>query len=676
MSGMPGGYRTAVPPKRTPIDGTPLTFEIVPYDYTTVTADSVRGAVDAAITQGEALAAAAAAAAEPTWDSTLAPLDRIGIIVTEAYGQGPFMARVHPDKAVRDAAQEAEQKLVTWSSDLTFRRDLYEAVEAFAATEEAASLEGEERRLLDFVRRDFRRAGHSLSDEARAEVQQIRTRLVELEVAFNRHIDEYADGLDLTRAQLAGLPEEYIAGLSPGSTDGTFRVSLDYPEYYPFMDMAERRELREQLQFKFYNQAVDDNRPILTEAVRLRHRMAELFGVSSWAHYGMEIKMAREPKVVEAFYADLLPPLQAKARDDLEDLRAAAGSDDIRAWDFRYLHTRIKRERFGIDQTEVANYFPLQQVLDGMFEITGDVLGLRYRPLPDVPTWHPDVTVWEVLDADEDRPLATIYMDLFPREGKFGHAAAFDLVTGRQDPGGYVNPVTAIAANFTKPTGDAPSLLKHDEVVTLFHEFGHVLHNSLGHTRLGRFSGFNTEWDFVEAPSQIMEHWCWTPEVLRRFARHHRSGEPIPTDLVERLVAARNLHVALTMLRQVSFGLLDLEFHGPGADKDLDEINRRTTEVALFPFHEGTFYPAGFGHMFGYDAGYYGYLWSKVFGDDMFGRFEEEGVLSPAVGRRYRRAVLEPGGSRDAADLLRDFLGRDPNQDAFLRHIGISPEAG
>jgi Zn-dependent oligopeptidase len=387
----------------------------------------------------------------------------------------------------------------------------------------------------------------------------------------------------------------------------------------------------------------------------------------------MEVKMAREPEVVEAFYAGLIPPLQSKADAELADLRGAAGFDDIRSWDFRYLHNTIRRERFGIDQTEVAAYFPLQQVLDGMFEITGEVLGLRYRQLTGVPVWHPDVTVWEIRDAGDDRPLATFYMDLFPREGKFGHAAAFDLITGREEPEGYIDPVTAIAANFTKPTAAAPSLLKHDEVVTLFHEFGHVLHNSLGHTRLGRFAGFNTEWDFVEAPSQIMEHWCWTPEVLRRFARHHRTGDPIPTEMVERLVAARDLHIALTMLRQVSFGLLDLGFHGPDA-RDLDEVNRETTEITGFPHHPGTFYPAGFGHLFGYDAGYYGYLWSKVFGDDMFSRFEDGDVLSPAVGMRYRRSVLEPGGSRDADELLRDFLGREPNQDAFLRHIGISPD--
>jgi thimet oligopeptidase len=649
-----------------------LTWPIVLYDYTTTTDRSVAGAVDAAITKGDELAAGVAdVKGDRNWDNTMAPLDEIAATVVAAYGIGPFMARVHPEKVVRDAATHAEERLTKWQSDLAFRRDVYEAVEAYAATAEAASLEGERARLLSFTRRDFRRAGHALSEEDRSEVQRIRTRLVELGVAFGRNIDEFQDGLDLTAAQLEGLPTDYLDRLSPGEEEGTLRVTLDYPDYYPFMDLAEDRDLRRRLQFKFYNKASEANTPLLAETIALRHEMAAVFGLPSWAHYAMEEKMAREPKVVDAFYRDLVPPLRSKAEEELADLRAALGIDDLEGWDFRYGHTRIKRERFGVDPSEVAAYFPLQSVIDGMLEITGDVFGLEYRPIEGARPWHPDVTAFEVIDRETGAPLAVFYADLFPREGKFGHAAAFDLVPGHETPAGYANPVTAIVANFTKPGADTPSLLKHEEVVTLFHEFGHILHNSLGHTRLVRFTGFNTEWDFVEAPSQIMEHWCWSPEVLSRFARHHETGEPIPTDLVEQLTAARDLHIGLTMLRQVSFGSLDMAFHGPGSEKDLAAIARETAELAMFPHHPGTYYPASFGHLFGYDAGYYGYLWSKVFGDDMFSRFEEEGTLDPGVGREYRAKVLEPGGSKDAGELLRDFLGREPNQQAFLRHLGI-----
>jgi thimet oligopeptidase len=642
------------------------------HDYTTVTAQTVSDDVERAIAKGESLIEAIVAHDGPRdWGSTMAPLDRLAEITARAYGTGPFMARVHPDKAVRDAAVEAEERLSKWVSDLAFRRDLYEAIEEYAVTEEAGGLEGERARLLEFTRRDFRRAGHSLSEEERNEVQRHRTRLVELGVAFNRNLDEFEDGLDLTRDQLDGVPDDYVERLGPGTDEGTFRVSLDYPEYFGFMDQGHDRDLRRLLQFKFFNKAVEANLPILEEAVRLRARIAEIFGMPSWAHYAMEEKMAKRPEAAEEMYDGIVPGLTAKAQDELADLRSALGDNDVAVWDHRYLHTKIRRERFGVDPSEVAAYFPLANVLEGLLSITGEVFGLTYRRLDDVPTWHPDVIAYEMLDSESGDHLATFYMDLFPREGKFGHAAAFSLVPAHRGESGYVLPVTAIVANFTKPSESTPSLLRHDEVVTLFHEFGHVLHNSLGHTDLVRFGGYETEWDFVEAPSQIMEHWCWNADVLRRFARHHETGEPIPDDLVERLVEARDLHVALHFLRQVSFGKLDLAFHGPGADKDLHAINRETSEISGFPFHEDTFYPAGFGHLFGYDAGYYGYLWAKVFGDDMFSRFEADGILSPEVGRDYRDKVLAPGGSKDPIELVRDFLGREPDQRAFLRFIGI-----
>jgi thimet oligopeptidase len=648
---------------------------IVLYDYTTITAEDVRSVVDDAIERGEALVADVVDADTPrTWDNTLAPLNVLDDVLVRSNAIGPFMARVHPDRAVRDAAQEAEEKLSKWTSDLVFRRDLYEAIEEYAETDDASSLTGERARYLEHTRRDLRRAGHALSEEERAEVQRHRTRLVELGVAFSRNIDEAAGGLDLTREQLAGLPDDYVGRLAPGDEEGTYRVSIDYPDYYPFMDMADDRDLRRRLQFIFYNKAVEENEPILEEAVRIRHRIAEIFGLPSWAHYGMEVKMAEGPDAVEEMYAGIVPGLTELGQSEVADLATALdGEGPPRAWDYRYLHTTIKRERFGIDPSKVAEYFPLHRVVDGMFTITAEVFGLEYQQIEDPKAWHPDVMAFELFDAESGGQLATFYMDLYPREGKFGHAAAFDIVPAHDEPAGYVLPITAIVANFTKPSGETPSLLRHDEVVTLFHEFGHVLHNSLGHTELVRFSGFNTEWDFVEAPSQIMEHWCWDADVLQRFAFHYATREPIPRDMVEQLVAARDLHVGLFNLRQVAFGKLDMAFHGPGEDKDLRRIDRETTELGLFPFHEDTFYPAGFGHLFGYDAGYYGYMWSKVYGDDMFSRFEQEGVLSPTVGRDYRTKILGPGGSKDPMEMLHDFLGREPNEEAFLRFLGIAP---
>jgi Zn-dependent oligopeptidase len=311
--------------------------------------------------------------------------------------------------------------------------------------------------------------------------------------------------------------------------------------------------------------------------------------------------------------------------------------------------------------------------MDGMFAITGEVLGLDYRVVQDARAWDPSVRLYEILDRTSGEAIAHFYADLHPRDGKFGHAAAFALVVGhRAADGSWVRPVSAIAANFTAPSADRPALLKHSEVLTLFHEFGHILHMSLTRAEFARFGGGETEWDFVEAPSQIMEHWAWEPSVLARFARHYASGEPIPTELVDQMARARWVDVGIKIGVQAFYGGIDLALHAEPEAPDVDVALRRTFGVTGMPYPEGTFMLAGFGHLLGgYDAGYYGYLWAQVIGDDMFGRFAREGLLSPSVGADYRREILEPNGSRDAGDLVHAFLGREPSNDEFLRLRGM-----
>ena len=641
--------------------------------------DEVTSITDEAIADADAMVADLVSADERSWDTTMAPLDAIADRLGRAFGAGAFMGYVHPDEDVRTAARAAEERLQQWSVELVFRDDLYAAVSAYAKTDDAAGLEGEHKRLLDFTLRDLRRAGHELDPEVREEVKKLTSRLVELGVAFEQNIAEHKDALIVTREDLAGLPDSYIEGLESGEEEGTFKVTMAYPDVVPFMEMADRRDLREKLSFKFNSRAIAENRPILEEAVRLRARIAELFGQPSWAHHQLEERMAKEPARVEDFYSELVAPLTEAGRIEIAEMTEMLRSDtgdpnaELQVWDWRYYHTRLRKERHGVDPNQVAEYFPLDSVLKGLLDITGDVFGLDYEQV-EAETWHPDVRTYVIRDRGDGRQIARFHMDLFPREGKFSHAAAFDLIPGRRLPdGSYQQPASAIVANFTKPSASRPSLLQHSEVETLFHEFGHILHQVLTRAELVRFSGSNTERDFVEAPSQIMEHWTWRPEVLARFARHYETGEPIPEELVKAMVEARNLNIALHTLRQMQFGMLDMGLHGEGAaEADLDEIHRRSTAIALLPLHEGTFYPASFGHMLGgYDAGYYGYLWSEVYGDDMFSRFEAEGVTDPKVGADYRRAILEAGGSKDGMDLLVDFLGREPSNEAFLRKLGI-----
>jgi thimet oligopeptidase len=355
-------------------------------------------------------------------------------------------------------------------------------------------------------------------------------------------------------------------------------------------------------------------------------------------------------------------------------LHADHPNEPLMPWDWTFYDSRQAERDFGVDNDTVAEYFPLDAVLAGMFDICSEMFGIEFTPIDNTGTWDDNVLLYELRNVGEPDPIAYFYADLHPRPGKYGHAACWRLRAGCLDEAGtYRLPVSAIACNFTKPTPDSPSLLQHSEVETLFHEFGHVLHNTLTEVSLPRFSGTQTERDFVEAPSQIMENWTWEPTVLSRFACHYRTNEPIPAELLASMVAARNQNVALKTLRQVFYGRYDLALHGGTEPTDADVAYWENIDLTLIPGHEGTHFGASFGHMMsdGYAAGYYGYLWSKVYGDDMFSVFEQEGVLNPEVGQRYRSMILARGGTADGKDFLVHFLGREPSPDAFMRKIGL-----
>ena len=646
--------------------------------YSNLTPDDIRQGVDHAIDEAETvLRAVTGLDTERTFENTMRPLDRIADILDHAATDFTFMGYVHPDKEIRSAAKEAEEKRDKWAAEIWFRDDLYEAIDEYAQSREASELEGEHQRLLEFALRDLRRAGHELDPETRQRVKELTQREIELGVRFQQNIDEWDDWILMTREDLEGLPDAYIDGLDVDEETGMYKVTIAYPDMIPFLENSPRRDLREQLRFKFNTVAIEENRKLLEEALEIRQEVADIFGVPTWAHHRLEERMAKNPDRVEEMYSELRDPLTQAARDELAVvsrlLDTDTGDTRVQQWDWSYYDTLQRKSDYGVDNFEVAQYFPLPRVLEGMFDLTQEMFGITFTEIEDFDTWHPDVQLFSVHDSETGEEIARFYLDLFPRDGKYGHAAEFPLIRSRLlEDGTYQNPLCAMVANFTKPTKTSPSLLQHSEVETLFHEFGHVLHQNLGRTELARFSGTGTERDFVEAPSQIMEHWIWRPDVLKRFARHHETGEPIPTDLVDQLVAARNLNKAMFQLRQMQYGWWDQEMHR-GPERDLDAILSAGSEITMLPPHEGTFPLASFGHiMGGYDASYYGYMWAEVFGDDMFSRFEEQGVTNPDVGRAYRTEVLGRGGSLDADELLLNFLGREPNNEAFLRKLGIS----
>ena len=516
-------------------------FSTMLFDYSSATAESVSEVVETAIAKSDSLIAELVAVEDSrTLDNTLLPFEAVGRLGAVSYGQGPFLGQVSTDEATRAAARRAEERIHKWSLDLVSRRDLYEAFQAYAATDQAGALTGEQARALEHTMRDFRMAGHELDEDSRARVQELRTRLVGLQVAFSANLAEYDDFLEVKADDLEGLPDSYVAGLTPGSTEGTYRITMAYPDVVPFMENSPRRDLREALAFKFGNRAREANTPILDEALRIRAEIAGVFGARSWAHHGMQTKMAKNPEAVADFYASLSGPLTEAGQEEIAAmgglLTSRGYSLPVRPWDRSYCHTEQLKQDYGIDPIQVAAYFPLERVVAGMFDLTQAVFGLTYEPV-DASVWHEDVVTYRMTDTASGELVAHFYMDLHPRDGKFGHAAAFPLIPGGRDlDGQWRHPVSAIVANLTRPSDEQPALLLHDEVVTLFHEFGHILHMSLSRADMTRFNGAQTEWDFVEAPSQIMENWCWIPEVLETFARHHATGEPIPGEVVGRSV--------------------------------------------------------------------------------------------------------------------------------------------
>ena len=648
-------------------------------EYTNLTPDDVEKGIDDAISQAtEMLERVVDPDTEPTYASTVLAVDEVGDLMSQAGSRYGFMSYVHPDAEVRETALAGQEKLQAFGVEMIFREDLYEKVKEFSTTDEASALAGESARALEHGLRDFRRAGHGLEKSERDALKERAQRLSQIGIQFQSNIDNDPNRLLVDREDLTGLPDAYIESLETDEETGKLIITMAYPDVVPFNKHAERRDLREQLSFLYNTRAVEVNRPLLAEAIRLRDESAGILGYDSFAHYNLEERMAKTPENVASFYDDLIPGLTSLGSEELAEIRNLLEADTedtvVRTWDWNFYDTAQRRTQYGVDHYEVAKYLPLARVLEGLFGICEEVFGLEITRLPDAMAWHPDVKLYQISDSGSGEPLARFYLDLFPREGKFSHAAKFPIVPGRRLPdGSYQSPVCAMVANFTKPAADTPSLLQHSELETLFHEFGHVLHHSLGRTELAGFSGTSVERDFVEAPSQIMEHWVWRSDVLRRFAKHYETDEPIPDELVDQLVAARRLNKGIFQLRQTQFGILDAALHAPGADKDLDAILRDTHEISLMPYQEGTFFPASFGHLLGgYEASYYGYMWSEVYGDDMFSRFEEEGVTNPEVGRDYRANVLEVGGSVDAEVILRTFLGREPDNSAFLRKLGVA----
>ncbi len=658
-------------------------LELVTYPKTV---DEVRGQTDAAIQQADAAIAALVAqgAAHRNFASTFAAVDAITAKVGDLNAQLGTVAQSNQDAAVRDAANEATVKLSGWAVGVTYREDLYQVLKAVADAK--PKLGAEEQRLVDFTMRDYRRAGLSLPPTERAEVEKLQKELAALNTEFAVNINQARAPIDFTAEEMAGVPQSFLESPGVRQPDGKYRVMANVTWHaVAIAESASNPETRRRVSVARNNLAREKNVEVLKKLVALRGEIARRLGYASWADYQIETRMAKNGATAVKFEENLVLGLQPKFAQEIETLRALKAQDtgkadaQLESWDISYYTNKLMKERYAVDREALRVFFPYQKTLEGMFAIYQKIFGLKFTEVQAPYVWADGVQLYVVQDSTSDEVLGAFYLDMFPREGKFNHFACFQQkLGGVLADGRYDLPIEALLCNFPAPSADKPSLLKHDDVVTLFHEFGHVMHGILSRSRFVALTGFAVPQDFVEAPSQMLENWVWDKAVLDTFAADYRDPtKKIPTETIAALEAARQATEGYATRRQLAFGLIDLNLHArPTAEtKDVDVVkvgNETLARVTIAPPAD-TAFVAYFGHLAGYDAGYYGYMWAKVLALDMASAFKQApgGFLDEAVGRRLRKEIYAIAHTRDANDSVEKFLGRAPSQDAFLDYVGI-----
>ncbi|MGL4793237.1 MAG: oligopeptidase A, partial [Aeromonas jandaei] len=574
---------------------------------------------------------------------------------------------------------------------------LYQAYLALSESDDFPRLGGAQRKEIQNTLRDFRLSGIGLPAEAQQRYGEIQARLSELASRFSNNVLDATQGwhkLVADEAELAGLPESVLAAarqMAELKGKEGWLFTLDIPSYLPVMMYADNRKLRAEMYEAFTTRASDqgpnagkwDNSAIMTELLTLRSELARLLGFANYAELSLATKMADKTSQVVNFLTDLAAKSLPQGKAELEEIRAFAaeqhGQSELAAWDIAYYAEKLKQHKFSISDEQLRPYFPANKVVKGLFEVVKRVFGMKVRERLGIDTWHPDVRFYDIFDS-EDELRGSFYLDLYAREHKRG-GAWMDVCLGRRyrQDGSLQKPVAYLTCNFNGPVDGKPALFTHDEVVTLFHEFGHGIHHMLTRIDVAGVAGINgVAWDAVELPSQFLENWCWESEALAFISGHYETGEPLPADLLEKMLTARNFQAAMQMLRQLEFALFDFRLHQEFDPAKPDQIpallGEVRSQVAVMTPPAFNRFQHSFSHIFagGYAAGYYSYKWAEVLSADAFSRFEEEGIFNPATGQSFLQNILEKGGSKEPMELFRAFRGREPKVDALLRHSGIA----
>jgi thimet oligopeptidase len=649
------------------------------------TPDELRASAENAIRDAEAALDKIAKSdpAKATFDNTFAELDRIVARVRNVANRIGLLQETHPEKIMRDTASEMSVKISSWAITLDYREDLYRAIKAFADTRPA--LTGEDKLLFDEILRDYRRAGLELPAAQRAEVERLRKELTQLTTDYSNNVNQARAPLDLTADELDGVPASFLESPGVKQDDGRYRVMMNITWHWQaVIENAKREDIRRRAYYARHTLAKDVNSTLLARIIARRTELALKLGYPTWADYQTELRMTKNAATALAFEEDLVAGLQKKFTAEVATLRALKAADTgkpdatLEPWDVNFYTEKLKRERYSVDTEQLRAYFPYEATLAGMFRIYEKIFSLTFTEVVPPQTWAEGVTLFAVADRTTQEPLGLFYLDMFPREGKYNHFACFTITEGTRRPDGrFELPIASLVCNFPPPSADKPSLLQHDDVETLFHEFGHVMHLMLGRSKHGRHYAFGVPQDFVEAPAQMLENWVWDKTVLDTFAADYRDpSKKVPAEIIDALKRARTATSGMFYRRQLSFGLLDLTLHTQTVpDEKLDVValsNSVLARVSIAPPPD-TAFAAYFGHLMGYDAAYYGYLWSLSIAQDMASVFEAspDRFLDENIGRRLRDEVYAAGASRDVTVSVEKFLGRKQSTKPFLKFLGV-----
>jgi thimet oligopeptidase len=592
--------------------------------------------------------------------------DEAVALLSNTAGRAAIATNSHPDEAMRTVSQECETEVEKAITEIGLDRGVYDVLSSLDLSQQDAAT----KQYVSHQLRDFRRVGVDKDEATRAKVLALKEELTKIGQEFGKNIREDVRGVELDPKELAGLPEDYVRAHAPGA-NGKVRITTDSPDYTPFMAYAKSAKAREALWRVYRQRGYPKNLDTLSRLLSKRYELATLLGYPNWAAYTTEDKMIRTEKAAADFIEKITAVSGARAKADYDTLLARKRKDDPKAtvvnpWDQPYLEDRVKAEQYNFDSQAVRPYLEYTRVRDGVLGITSRMFGITYQRVTDAKAWAPDIEVYDVYEGATR--LGRIFLDMHPRENKYKHAAQWDLASGRA---GKTLPEGVLMCNFPKP-GAEPALMQHTDVETFFHEFGHLLHHILGgRARWAGISGTRTEMDFVEAPSQMLEEWAWSPESLQTFAKHYQSNEPLPTDLIGRMKKADEFGKGLGVRQQMFYASISLGLYNRDP-KGLDTtamVKQLQEKYTPFKYASDTYFHLSFGHLDGYSAAYYTYMWSLVIAKDLFTPFQAEGLMNPAPAMRYRRAVLEPGGAKDAALLVKDFLGREYGFEAYERWL-------